>query len=233
MARPAVTQSWTWLWPFLSMMHEACPASGGNSSVGTTSPAPTLKSRSSANGAASTTSLRLCHVGDLRLVVWRAHSAVSAGTATALATTRALSVAAPDIAWVNCLNIYFISGSPACRCFLVRHPPTHFFEPNPSRQVLARPEDGPWWRKSSAVKAKGPAPASAGQPRRQQPMRPWRGVSRSWPRQQRPAPARDPARITLAAGRLLRAPAATATNRSPFRNLGSGTALRQVTMHLT
>jgi hypothetical protein len=28
-----------------------------------------------------------------------------------LAITRALSVAAPDIAWVNCLNIYFISGS--------------------------------------------------------------------------------------------------------------------------
>jgi hypothetical protein len=25
--------------------------------------------------------------------------------------TRALSVAAPDIAWVSCLNIYFISGS--------------------------------------------------------------------------------------------------------------------------
>jgi hypothetical protein len=25
----------------------------------------------------------------------------------ALAMTRALSVAAPDIAWVNCLNIYF------------------------------------------------------------------------------------------------------------------------------
>ena len=23
-------QSWTWLWAFLSMMHEACPASGGN-----------------------------------------------------------------------------------------------------------------------------------------------------------------------------------------------------------
>src|ERR1039458_1336393 len=102
-------QSWTWLWPFLSMMHEACPASGGNSSVGTTSSAPTLKSRSSANGAASTTSLRLCHCGGLRLVVWWAHSAVSAGTAMAM--TRALSVAAPDIAWVNCLNIYFISGS--------------------------------------------------------------------------------------------------------------------------
>jgi hypothetical protein len=29
----------------------------------------------------------------------------------ALAMTRALSVAAPDIAWVNCLNICFISGS--------------------------------------------------------------------------------------------------------------------------
>jgi hypothetical protein len=25
--------------------------------------------------------------------------------------TRVLSVVAPDIAWVNCLNIYFISGS--------------------------------------------------------------------------------------------------------------------------
>ena len=29
------------------------------------------------------------------------------GTAMALAMTRPLSVAAPDIAWVNCLNIYF------------------------------------------------------------------------------------------------------------------------------
>jgi hypothetical protein len=29
----------------------------------------------------------------------------------ALAMTCALSGAAPDIAWVNCLNIYFISGS--------------------------------------------------------------------------------------------------------------------------
>ncbi|MGD0609830.1 MAG: hypothetical protein ABSA53_40485 [Streptosporangiaceae bacterium] len=85
MARPISMQSWTWLWPFLSMMHEACPASGGNSSVGTTSPVPTLKSRSSG---------------------W-AHSAVSTGTAMALAMTRPLSVAAPDIAWVNCLNIYF------------------------------------------------------------------------------------------------------------------------------
>ena len=72
-------QSWIWLWPFLSMMHEACPASGGNSSVGTTSSSPTLKSRSSANGEASTTSLRLFHVGGLRLVVSWAHSAVSTG----------------------------------------------------------------------------------------------------------------------------------------------------------
>jgi len=35
---------------------------------------------------------------------------MSTGTAMALAMTRALSVAAPNIAWVNCLNIYFISG---------------------------------------------------------------------------------------------------------------------------
>lgn len=45
------------------MMHDECPAIGGNSSVGTTSSSPTLKSRSSANGAASTTSLRLFHCG--------------------------------------------------------------------------------------------------------------------------------------------------------------------------
>ena len=98
-------QSWTWLWPFLSMMQEACPASGGNSSVGTTSSSPVLKSRSSANGEASTTSLRLCHVGGLRLVVSWAHSAVSTGTAMALAMTRAPSVVAPNAAWVSCPNI--------------------------------------------------------------------------------------------------------------------------------
>ena len=98
-------QSWIWLWPFLSMMHEACPASGGNTSVGTTSSSPALKSRSSANGEASTTSLRLCHVGGLRLVVSWAHSAVSTGTAMALAMTRAPSVVAPNAAWVSCLNI--------------------------------------------------------------------------------------------------------------------------------
>ena len=102
-------QSWIWLWPFLSMMHEACPASGGNTSVGTTSSSPVLKSRSSANGEVSTTSLRLCHVGGLRLVVWWAHSAVSTGTATALAMTRALRVVAPNMAWVSCLNIYIPS----------------------------------------------------------------------------------------------------------------------------
>jgi hypothetical protein len=28
-----------------------------------------------------------------------------------LAMTRALSAAAPNIAWVNCLSIYFLSGS--------------------------------------------------------------------------------------------------------------------------
>ena len=56
-----------------------------SSSVGTTSSSPTLKSRSSANGEASTTVLRLCHCGGLRLVVSRAHSAVSTGTAMALA----------------------------------------------------------------------------------------------------------------------------------------------------
>jgi hypothetical protein len=28
-----------------------------------------------------------------------------------LTMTRVLSAVAPDIAWVNCLNIYFISGS--------------------------------------------------------------------------------------------------------------------------
>src|ERR1039457_6426890 len=96
---------------FLSTMHEAWPASGGNSSVGTTSSSPTLKSRSSANGEASTTLLRLCHCGSLRLVVSWPHSAVSTGTAMALAMTRALSVVAPDIAPVNFLNIYFISES--------------------------------------------------------------------------------------------------------------------------
>src|ERR1035438_624565 len=77
----------------------------------------------------------------------------------------------------------------------------------------------------------GPAPAFAGQPRRQQPMRPWRGVSLGesarWcgrgpgrvrrhlgqlgmelrellmAETKRSASAWDPARITLAAGRLL------------------------------
>ena len=105
-------QSWTWLWPFLSMMHEACPASGGNSSAGTTSSSPTLKSRSSANGAASTTSLRLFHFGGLRLVVSRAHSAVSAGIGMDLAMTRALSAVAANMVWVNCLSICFFSESP-------------------------------------------------------------------------------------------------------------------------
>ena len=143
-------QSWTLLWPLLSMMHEACPASGGNSSVGTTSSSPTLKSRSSANGEASTTLLRLCHCGGLRLVVSWAHSAVSAGTAMALAMTRALSVAAPDIAWVNCLNIHFLSGSLVTSLAGASSSGIHVsFEPDPSLQVLARPEDGPWWRKSS------------------------------------------------------------------------------------
>ena len=107
------------------MMHEACPASGGNSSVGTTSSSPTLKSRSSANGAASTTSLRLFHFGGLRLVVSWAHSAVSTGIGMDLAMTRALSAVAPNIAWVNCLSIYFISeslGNPTCCRFLIRRP---------------------------------------------------------------------------------------------------------------
>jgi len=95
------------------------------------------------------------------LVVSWTHSAVSTGTVMALAMTRALSVAAPDIAWVNCLNIYFISGSlvtpfvvpPGRAAIPGGGPPC---EPDPSLQVLARPEDGRRWRKSSGVKAKAP-----------------------------------------------------------------------------
>jgi len=101
----------------------------------------------------------------------------------------------------------------------------------------------------------GPAPAFAGQPRRQQPMRPWRGVSSGEsarlvrPRARASSPPPWPAGDGVARaahgrdnsvrrrrgpgedhpGRrdgYCRAPAATATNRSPFRNLGSGTGLR-------
>jgi hypothetical protein len=67
----------------------------------------------------------------------------------ALALTRPLSVAAADIAWVNCLNIYFISGSLVTPLAGTSSSGIHIsFEPDPSLQVLARPADGPWWRKS-------------------------------------------------------------------------------------
>jgi len=78
------------------------------------------------------------------LVVSWTHSAVSTGTVMALAMTRALSVAAPDIAWVNCLNIYFISGSLVTPIAGASASGIDVsFEPDPSPQVLARPEDGP------------------------------------------------------------------------------------------